>query len=78
MDIISETYENKINALAQLEADCIYSGKMSLEAKCLVWHYDVGIRFTNSMLASPNSTAHADYFTESDLMNHECTNLDLL
>jgi cysteinyl-tRNA synthetase len=24
---ISETYENKINALAQLEADCIYQEK---------------------------------------------------
>lgn len=75
---ISETYENVMNALAQLEVDCIYSGMMSPEARCLVWYYDTGIRVTHLVLASPNSTDLADYLTESDLLNHKCTNLDLL
>ena len=34
---LDETNENVMNALIQLETDCIYSGMMSQEAKCLVW-----------------------------------------
>ena len=41
---ITETHNNTMNALSELEADCIYSGKISLEVKCLVWLYDIGIR----------------------------------
>lgn len=75
---LSESIENIMNGLAQLEADCIYSGLISQEAKCLVWYYDTGIRVSHLVLASPNSTDLADYFTESDLLNHRCTNLDIL
>ena len=75
---LSEPIENIMFALAQLEADCVYSGMMSQEAKCLVWYYDTGIRVSHLILASPDSTDLADYFTESDRVNHECTNLDLL
>jgi hypothetical protein len=74
---LSETIENIMYALAQLEADCIYSGMMSQEAKCLVWSYDTGIRI-GLILASPGSTDLTNYFTESDRLTHECTNLDLL
>ena len=61
---LSESIENIMNALAKLEADCVYSGMMSQEAKCLVWYYDTGIRVTHLILASPDSTDLADYFTE--------------
>ena len=44
---LNETNKNVMNALAQLEADCIYSAMMSQEAKCLVWWYDTGIRLPN-------------------------------
>jgi hypothetical protein len=67
-----------MNALAQLEADCVYSGKTSQEVKCLAWYYDLGIRSTNMFREPTNSTNLADYFTESDLNSRECTNLDLL
>jgi hypothetical protein len=67
-----------MNALAQLETDCIYSGMMSQEAKCLVWRYDAGNSATQLVLASPNSTDFADYLAERDLIVHQCTNLDLL
>ena len=73
---LDETNENVMNALAQLETDCIYSGMMSQEAKCLVWLYDTQIRITHIILVSPNSTDLADYYT--DLVTHNCTNLDLL
>jgi hypothetical protein len=73
---LSDSFQNIMDALTQLEADCIYSGMMSQEAKCLVWSYDTGIRVTNLILASPNSTDLADYYT--DLVTHNCTNLDLL
>jgi hypothetical protein len=75
---LSETIENIMYALTQLEADCVYSGMMSQEAKCLVWYYDTGIRVAHLVLSSPNSPDLADYLTESDRINHECTNLDLL
>jgi hypothetical protein len=75
---LAVTHENVMNALAQLEAGCIYSGMMSQEAKCLVWLYDIGIRATQLVLVSPNSTDFVDYYVESDLLNHQCTNLDLL
>ena len=75
---LSEAYENVMNALAQLEADCIYSGMMSHEAKCLVWYYDTGVRLDHLALAPPNSTDLADYYLEIELLNHQCTNLDLL
>ena len=74
---LDETNENVMNALIQLETDCIYSGMMSQEAKCLVWGYDAGIR-AQLVLALPNSTDLADYLTERDLIVHQCTNLDLL
>ena len=73
---LSESIQNIMNALAQLEADCVYSGMMSQEAKCLVWSYDTGIRIANLILASPNSTDLADYYT--DLVTQNCTNLDYL
>ena len=73
---LSESTQNIMNALAQLEADCVYSGMMSQEAKCLVWSYETGIRIASLILASPNSTDLADYYT--DLVTHNCTNLDLL
>lgn len=73
---LDETNENVMNALAQLETDCIYSGMMSQEAKCLVWLYNTQIRITHIILVSPNSTDLADYYT--DLVTHNCTNLDLL
>jgi hypothetical protein len=75
---LDETNENVMNALTQLETDCIYSGMMSQEAKCLVWGYDAGIRATQLLLAVPNSTDLADYLAERDLIVHQCTNLDLL
>jgi hypothetical protein len=75
---LDETNENVMTALAQIETDCIYSGMMSQEAKCLVWGYDAGIRATQLVLASPNSTDVADYLAERDLIVHQCTNLDLL
>lgn len=74
---LEETNENVMNALAHLEADCIYSGMMSQEAKCLVWGYDAGIR-AQLVLALPNSTDLADYLAERELIVHQCTNLDLL
>ena len=74
---LDETNENVMNALAQLETDCIYSGMMSQEAKCLVWGYDAGIR-AQLVLALPNSTDLADYLAERELIVHQCTNLDLL
>lgn len=73
---LTETNDNIMNALA--EADCVYSGMMSQEAKCLVWFYDTGIRVTNLITTSPNSTDLSDYYAESNLILHECTNLDLL
>jgi hypothetical protein len=75
---LDETNENVMNALAQLETDCIYSGMMSQEAKCLVWWYDIGIRATQLVPTPPNSTDLADYLAERDLSDHQCTNLDLL
>ena len=80
---LTEPIETRMNALSQLEGDCIYSGLMSQEAKCLVWIYDNGIRITQLSLTSPNSTDNyndflADYYTEADLINHECTSLDFL
>lgn len=75
---LSETTENTMSSLAQLEADCIYSGKTSQMVKCLVWYYDIGIRSGDLILTPPNSTDLANYYTESDLFGHECTNLDLL
>jgi hypothetical protein len=74
---LDETNENVMNALIQLETDCIYSGMMSQEAKCLVWGYDAGIR-AQLVLALPNSTDLADYLAERELIVHQCTNLDLL
>jgi hypothetical protein len=71
---LTETNADTMNTLAQLEADCIYSGMMSQEAKCLVWYYDTRIRITHLVVASPNSTDLA----ETDLINHQCTYLDLL
>jgi hypothetical protein len=75
---LAETIGNIKIAWAELEADCVYSGMMSQEAKCLVWYYDTGIRVAHLVLLSPNSPDLADYLTESDRINHECTNLDLL
>lgn len=75
---LSESIENIMYALTQLEADCVYSGTMSQEAKCLVWYYDTGIRIAHLFLTSPASADLTDYFTESDRLTHECTNLDLL
>ncbi len=51
---------------------------MSQEAICLVWYYDIGIRVIHLVSAPPNSTDLADYYAETDLLNHQCTNLDLL
>lgn len=75
---LTETNENIMNALVQLEADCIYSGMMSPEAKCLVCFYDTGIRVTHLIFASPIHTDLVNYYTESNLLIHKCTNLDLL
>jgi hypothetical protein len=75
---LSESIDNIMYALEQLEADCVYSGMMSQEAKCLVWYYDTGIRIAHLFLTSPGSTDLTNYFTESDRLTHECTNLDLL
>jgi hypothetical protein len=75
---LSESIDNIMYALEQLEADCVYSGMMSQEAKCLVWYYDTGIRIAHLFLTSPGSPDLTNYFTESDRLTHECTNLDLL
>ena len=74
---LDETNENVMDALTQLETDCIYSGMMSQEAKCLVWGYDAGIR-AQLVLSLPNSTDLTDYLAERELIVHQCTNLDLL
>lgn len=42
-----ETSKNQRDALLELEGDCIYSPKVSLEVRCLVWSYDIGIRYDN-------------------------------
>jgi hypothetical protein len=34
-----------MNALSSLERDCIYSGELRQDVRCLVWLCDIGIRY---------------------------------
>ena len=72
---ITMTHNDTMDALTQLEADCVYSGKLSQEVRCIVWFYDIGIRNADIM---ETELGYMEFRTEQDLHLHECTNLDQL
>jgi hypothetical protein len=71
-----------MNSLLALEGDCIYSPTVSLEVKCLVWAYDIGIRHDNvwnlpDYVVDFNTDLLELYVEQSGYLS-QCTNLESL